>query len=262
LPSPLIFDQPHYSELDRARGDVVSRLLTELKPALGLQTAIDVGCGAGYFSKFLTSQGLRVIGVDGREENVREAQHRSPSVAFHQFNVEDPSIKSLGTFDLVFCFGLLYHLENPALAIRNLRAMTGKLLLVESVIFPGDEPSMALIDEEIHEDQGLNHIAFYPTEACLVKMLYRLDFPYVFQLSRQPESSHYNSARGARRTRTLLAATCGPIHSTQLVKAAERSSPIRPWDPLSGQKTEKFRRFAGKSLPEKVRTLKKIIKAG
>jgi 2-polyprenyl-3-methyl-5-hydroxy-6-metoxy-1,4-benzoquinol methylase len=262
LASAPIFDQPHYDLLDHARGDVVARLLAELTPMASLKTAIDVGCGLGYFSRLLQSRGLEVTAVDGRSQNVEEARRRSNRVRFEQRNAEDAELLNLGKFDLGFCFGLLYHLENPLLTIRNLKALTGKILLVESVIFPGDEPIMALIDEEAHEDQGLNHIAFYPTEACLIKMLYKAGFKNVFGLTRQPEHDHYRSVNGGRRVRTLLAASDLEIHSAQLVRMSEASSPIRPWDPMSGavKKSDAFSRFTAKSLPEKVKSIKRIIK--
>jgi len=264
LASAPIFDQPHYDLLDRARGDVVTRLLDELIPAYSLKTAIDVGCGLGHFSRLLRSLGLDTAAVDGRLQNVDEARRRSTNIRFEQFNAEDPNLTKLGTFDLGFCFGLLYHLENPLLTIRNLRSITGKILLVESVIFPGNEPIMALIDEEAHEDQGLNHIAFYPTEACLIKMLYKADFKHVFGLTRQPEHDHYHAVNGGRRVRTLLMATDLRIESAQLVRMSETSSPIRPWDPMSETKkngtAHVLQRFSAKSLPEKVKSIKRIIK--
>jgi 2-polyprenyl-3-methyl-5-hydroxy-6-metoxy-1,4-benzoquinol methylase len=265
LASAPIFDQPHYDLLDHARGDVVARLLEELTPLASLKTAIDVGCGLGYFSRLLQSRGLEVTAVDGRLQNVEEARRRSGGVRFQQYNAEDSNLSSLGTFDLGFCFGLLYHLENPLLTIRNLKSLTGKILLVESVIFPGDEPIMALIDEEAHEDQGLNHIAFYPTEACLIKMLYKAGFKNVFGLTRQPEHDHYRSLNGGRRVRTLLAASDLAIQSAQLVRMSEASSAIRPWDPMSGiakknDAAHAFSRFTAKSLPEKVKSIKRIIK--
>ncbi len=265
MASAPIFDQPHYDLLDRARGDVVARLLEELIPKFSLKTAIDVGCGLGYFSRLLQSLGFEVAAVDGRQQNVEEAHRRSTNIHFQQFNAEDSNLARLGAFDLGFCFGLLYHLENPLLTIRNLRAITGKILLVESVIFPGNEPMMALIDEEAHEDQGLNHIAFYPTETCLVKMLYKANFKHVFGLSQQPEHDHYHAVNGGRRVRTLLMATDLPIQSAQLVRLDESSSPIRPWDPMSETRkndaAQVLRRFSAKSLPEKVESIRRIIKA-
>src|SRR5260370_25558098 len=143
LSSPRVFDQAHYDSLNVARGAKVSEILSELKDKLGLQTAIDVGCGFGYFSALLGSLGLAVSGVEGRRENAEEAARRTPGVVFHTLNAEDPALASLGRFDLVFCFGLLYHLENPFLAVRHLHAITEKILLVECVVFPGSEPIMA-----------------------------------------------------------------------------------------------------------------------
>jgi 2-polyprenyl-3-methyl-5-hydroxy-6-metoxy-1,4-benzoquinol methylase len=104
---------------------------------LGLRTALDVGCGLGHFSGLLHSSGLQVSAVDGRQGNVEEGRRRYPQVSFRKFDAEDYALRELGKFDLVFCFGLLYHLENPMLTIRHLQAMTKTLLLVEAVTFPG-----------------------------------------------------------------------------------------------------------------------------
>jgi SAM-dependent methyltransferase len=234
LTAPRVFDLQHYDALNISRGEVVSRLLSELTQPLGLRTAVDIGCGLGYFSNLLRSLGLDVRGVDGRSQNVEEAQHRFPDIPFRQGDAQDSALRDLGRFDLVFCFGLLYHLENPLLAIRHLYALTEELLLVESVIFPGDEPIMALVDEGKTEDQGLNHIAFYPTEPCLVKMFYRAGFSHVYGFNTAPNHPEYHAQRNARRTRTMLAASQKPLSSRQLKRLAEPSTGIAPWDPTSG----------------------------
>jgi SAM-dependent methyltransferase len=264
LNAPRVFDYQHYERLNRARGEVVTRLLGELKDPLQLRTAMDVGCGVGYFCGLLQSLGFDVTGVDGRRENVEEAARRNPKVSFHTNSVEDPRLRSLGTFDLTFCFGLLYHLENPLLAIRHLHAMTNSLLLVESVIFPGDEPAMVLIDEEIHGDQGLEHIAFYPTEACLIKMFYRVGFAYVYTFRRQPNHSEYGNTPETRRVRTMLAASVMPLDSSHLESVREPSSEIRPWEARIGQvpvtAAQQLRRFATKPLLDKVKSIQRMIK--
>jgi SAM-dependent methyltransferase len=258
LASTRIFDQQHYDLLNRSRGDVVSRLLAEVKQSLELRTAVDVGCGLGHFSGLLQSLGFEVTGVDGRKENVEEAQRRFPPVAFKHFDAQDASLRSLGQFDLTFCFGLLYHLENPLLTIRHLRAMTGKLLLVEGVIFPGEEPIMALVDEGATEDQGLNHFAFYPTEACLIKMLYRAGFPHVYGFAAQPDHPEYRSTKNSRRIRTVLAASAGDLSSTLLKRVIEPSTEIVPWDPTSGVRKsrplQRLRRLVRETLPRQAKT--------
>ena len=265
MSAPRIFDQHHYELLNRARGDVVIRLLTELKAPLSLHTAVDVGCGLGYFSGLLQSHGLDVVGVDGRQQNVEEARRRNPGIRFHKYNAEDQSLTELGKFDLVFCFGLLYHLENPFIAIRNLQRITGRILLIENVIFPGEDPIMGLIDETKHEDQGLGYVAFYPSEACLIKMLYRVGLPCVYRLTQQPDHPEYHQNPGSRRIRTMLVASTDALDSRQLSIAREPSSNVRPWDSKSGVASEnvikKLQRFAEKPLPEKVKSIRRIIKS-
>jgi SAM-dependent methyltransferase len=259
-----VFDQQRYDHLNRARAEVVSRLLAELRVSLGLKTAVDVGCGLGYFSGFLKSLGLDVTAIDGRQQNVEEAQRRNPDIRFLRFDAEDPAIRSLGKFDLVFCFGLLYHLENPFLAIRNLHAMTGKLLLGEGVIFPGDAPTMGLVDEFALDDQGLNHIAFYPTEACLQKMSYCAGFRFVYRLTTPPDHVDYHRRGSTPKVRTMLAASHQLISSPQLEVAPHPSMPIYPWDAQSvaayTSSVETLRGFSQRPLSEKLRILGHIIR--
>ena len=61
-----------------------------------------------------------------------------PNIPFETRDIEDSSVAQLGPFDLVLCFGLLYHLESPLRAIRHLRKLTGKVLLLESMCIPSE----------------------------------------------------------------------------------------------------------------------------
>jgi len=243
---------------------VVTRLLGEIKQPLGLRTAVDVGCGLGYFSSLLKSLGFEITGADGREQNVDEAQRRIPSIRFLRFDAEDPSLRSLGKFDLVFCFGLLYHLENPLLAIRHLEAMTDTLLLVEGVIFPGDEPTMGLVDEGPSEDQGLNHIAFYPTEACLQKMLYCAGFRFVYRFTTPPVHPGYHRNGRIPKIRTMLAASHKLITSPQLEVVPQPSTPVQPWDAenvaANTSLAEALRGFSQKRFSEKLKVLGYLVR--
>ena len=138
------FDRKEYRQLIDARGETIRRIVAKLKPALELSYAVDAGCGVGFFSQTLVECGLNVRGFDARGENVAEARRRFPHIPFEKGDIVERAILQLGEFDLVLCFGLLYHLENPLLAIRNLRGLTKKCLFVESMCLPGEEPSMLL----------------------------------------------------------------------------------------------------------------------
>lgn len=222
-----LFDRPWTKEFMQVRIEFVRDLIRDKRRELGLRSALDVGCGVGDSSKFLLEEGFDVVAVDGRRENVAEAGRRYPEAKFLTANAEDLPAGELGIFDLVLCFGLLYHLENPFRTIRSLSALTSKVLLVESMCAPGKEPSMQLLDEFRADDQGLDYIAFYPTEACLVKMLYRAGFPHVYDFSRLPNHELFRATASYRRRRTMLAASKLELRFATLKPVPE---PKRPWD--------------------------------
>lgn len=221
------FDDSFATEFVALRRDFAKAFLEELRPSLQITSAADIGCGVGYFSRFLRELGLRVTGIDGRKENVEECRRRYPDIAFETANAEDLDPERMGQFDLVLCFGLLYHLENPFRAARGLYAITGRIVLIESMCAPGTKPAMELLDEADLVNQGLNYVAFYPTEACLVKMLYRAGFRFVYGFSRLPDHAAFHNTNTRKRERTVLAASNQPLSASGLRLIRE---PVRSWD--------------------------------
>jgi SAM-dependent methyltransferase len=230
------------------RQKFVVEFLENVQPRMGPGSAIDVGCGVGNSSKFLSDMGFRVIAVDEREENVKEAKRRYPEIAFRTANVEDLPVAEMSTFDLVLCFGLLYQLENPFRVIRNLHSLTGNILLIETMCVPSSETTMELLDEGYCEEQGLSYAAFYPSESSLIKMLYRAGFPFVYRFERLPVHKVYTRTLWRKRLRTMLVASKVALTAPNL--ALERDQmrfvpgPSDPWStPLS-----RLRNFSAASL--------------
>ncbi len=223
------FDQKEYRQLIEARGETIRRAMRRLKPALGLSNAVDAGCGVGFFSQTLAECGLNVCGFDGRGENVAEARRRFPHIPFEQGDIEERAILQLGRFDLVLCFGLLYHLENPLRAIRNLRGLTEKCLLLESMCLPEEKPSMLLREEPRQEDQGLRDMACYPSEGSLVKMLYQVGFGMVFRVIPLPDHEDFRETAEHARRRTVLLASTAPIDIAGFRLIPEPHETEDPW---------------------------------
>lgn len=252
------FDSELTRNYTRVRQTFLSSFLDSIRNQVDLRSAVDVGCGVGYFSKFLAELGFHVVGVDGREVNAAEGRRRHPEINFLTRDVEDPSLPAIGVFDLVLCVGLLYHLENPFRAIRNLHAITGKVLFVESMCTPGSATTMQLLDESALEDQGLNFVAFYPTEASLVKMLYRSGFPFVYLFRRLPEHPFCQETFRRKRQRTMMVASKAPLNSPDLKLAQE---PVRPVLGLSDPWTTvlaRSRYFLGELRRTLVKTLRRV----
>src|SRR5713226_9211768 len=223
------FDQRRYLRLINARGETIRAAVAELKAALGLATALDAGCGVGFFAQILQECGLSVGAFDGRTENVTEARKRFPEIRFEHGDIESPGILALGKFDLILCFGLLYHLENPMLAIRHLRALTGKGLLLESMCIPGNSAGMVWREEPEAADQSLTDIALYPSEACLVKMLYRAGFAAVYRVAELPDHDDFRETRLHARRRTVLFAAAAPARMAGFEKIEEPRDVADPW---------------------------------
>ena len=227
--APTIFDQKYYVELIETRGETIRRVVPELKRALGLSTALDAGCGLGFFTKTLRDCALDVLGIDGRPVNTDEARRRYPELPFENRDVEDPSITDLGSFDLILCFGLLYHLENPLRSIRHLRSLTAKVLLLESMCVPSRESLALLREEPKQDDQSLTDLAFYPSESCMVKMLYRAGFSEVYRVAPLPNHDDFRETPSHFRRRTILCASLIPLKLPSLVLIPEPLETRDPW---------------------------------
>jgi FkbM family methyltransferase len=251
---PSVFDQSHYLQLIEARGQFIRRMVSSLAPALGLSTALDAGCGLGFFAQILQQCGLSVRGFDGRVENVEEASKRFPQITFAPGDIQDPAILHLGKFDLVLCFGLLYHLENPLLAIRHLRALTHRGLLLESMCLPDERPWMLLREERRLEDQSLTDVAFYPSEGCLVKMLYRAGFAAVYRITPLPDHDDFRDTPEHSRRRTVLFASPQPLTLPEFTLLAEPRETADPWTRIPtgiASLPRRLRRFLAQPAREK-----------
>jgi len=251
------FDSDLTRGFTEARQAFIRQLLGSLRQQTDLFSALDIGCGIGYFSKFLLDAGFRVVALDGREENVREGRLRYPEIDFVIGDAEDLPLSQLGTFDFVLCVGLLYHLENPFRAIRNLHSLTSKVLLVESMCAPGDDPSMKLVDESDKEDQGLNCVAFYPTESCLSKMLYRAGFPFVYTFEKLPDHPLFHTSLWRRKERTMLVASKDWLSAAGLRAAADVHG---SWEILSTPRERLRTRF--ERIISSVRSLRQWFSSG
>jgi FkbM family methyltransferase len=228
-PAMTIFDQKHYVDLIDARGEVIRKVVPQLQNVLGLSTALDAGCGLGFFTQILSESRLKAAGFDGRQTNVDEARRRYPDLTFDVGDIEDSSIARLGSFDFVLCFGLLYHLENPLRAIRHLRALTGKVLFLESMCLPSEEPFALLREEPPFDDQSLTNLAFYPSEGCIVKMLYGCGFSRVYKVSPLPDHDDFRETKENRRARTVIVAAFEDLNLSGLVKLEEPREKAYPW---------------------------------
>lgn len=76
----------------------------------------------------------KVIGVEGRRENINKAKFVQEllgikNVKFVQSNLEDINLSEFGHFDVVFCSGVLYHLPKPWELIEKISGISENIFI-------------------------------------------------------------------------------------------------------------------------------------
>lgn len=206
----------------------IRRVVAKLKPFFGLSSALDASCSLGFHTQTLDDCDLRVCAFDAREENVAEARRRYRHLLFECASLEDRGITELGNFDFVLSFGLLHTVENPLLALRNLRTLTSKCLLLESLCLPDEQPTMHLGDPHL-SNSPLSGVAWLLSEGSLVEMLYRVGFSHVYRVAPLPSHEDFRDTPDHQRRRTILLASCAPIDLAGFRLCPELHESQDPW---------------------------------
>jgi tRNA (mo5U34)-methyltransferase len=186
------------------RAQVWPPLLRRCGGTLAGKRVLDVACNCGGFSIEAAKSGAAsVLGVDVVDRYLEQADLvkralEVDSVEFRKLAVEELDSGTVGTFDVAFCFGLLYHLENPILGMKRLAAVTGDILVVETKLeprWPGEE---VWTMEFVHADDADSRIAstalwrtgthaqFAPTARAVDSLLRFLGFSRVELLPPHP----------------------------------------------------------------------------
>lgn len=118
---------------------------TEKLPYYGLpdymtgMRVLDIGTAEVFFAFEAERRGAKeVVAIDSfpdsvRRFNIGRAAFNSKATAY-LCNVYDLSRKTFGTFDLVLFYGVLYHLQNPLLALEKIfEVCTGTLLMQTAI---------------------------------------------------------------------------------------------------------------------------------
>jgi tRNA (mo5U34)-methyltransferase len=170
------------------------QIAPHVPPDLTGLTALDIGCNAGFYSFELARRGARVRALDIDRHYLQQA-----AWAARRYGLQDAiefqhgSIYSLAhspeRYDIVWFFGVLYHLRHPLLALDILHRAVKRQLFLQTLTSPGavqsavpgnitldervamnreDWPRMAFIEKTLENDPT-NWWA--PNGACVEAML-------------------------------------------------------------------------------------------
>src|SRR5215472_9704948 len=121
------FKHPNYQRHNGRRLEHLASLGLELRN----KSVLELGAGIGDLSTFFLDRDCTLVSVEARPENCRIFADTMTALAAGGYTRGSRSrlicgdVESLdrfveGRFDIVFCYGLLYHLRNPEAALASM----------------------------------------------------------------------------------------------------------------------------------------------
>ena len=184
-----VFLAPNAQAINRAR----QQHLASLGLDLAGKKVLEVGAGIGLHTPFFLERGCEVTVTDGRAENVAEIARRLPTVRTAMVDLEvDQSLDALGRFDIVYCYGLLYHLGNPERALARLAEVCDGMLLLETAVSPGTHDELLFVRDPDYFNQAISGVGCRPTRLWVLNRL-RMLFGHAYIPRTQPDHVDFPS---------------------------------------------------------------------
>src|SRR6266704_5753746 len=102
---------------------------------------LDLACLEGLYAIEFARHKAKCVGIEGREANIEKARFAKQVLAlenleFVQDDARNLSAEKYGSFDVVLCLGLLYHLDAPDVFpfIERLSEVCGRICIVDTRI--------------------------------------------------------------------------------------------------------------------------------
>src|SRR6266508_1002094 len=163
--------------------------------SLGIPVAgtsvLEVGAGIGDHSHYFLDRGCQLTITEAREENLRVLSRRYPSADIQRLDLEDPVAITGAPFDVVYCYGTLYHLSDSAPAIQFLSNNCSSALLLETCVSFGSEIILNPISEnQKTPSQAFSGVGCRPTRPWVMQELQR-HFEFVYVPVTQPNHEEF-----------------------------------------------------------------------
>jgi len=184
------------------------RLLAEVVAGLEFDSVLDVGCGAGDNVELLLAAGrqARFTGADVSHEALTRARARHAGLQFIALDIEREALPE--HFDLVFSSLVLEHLADDAAALRNLRAMTDRHLVLATIA--GDIERYRPWEEQVGHVRNYRHGELeerLERAGFAVERTLRWGFPFYSPITRRLQNGMRATPNYGRATRLLARAT-------------------------------------------------------
>jgi hypothetical protein len=145
-------------------------------------------------------RGCDVLCVDGRLENIRRLRELYPDRRAQVVDVQTEQLSEHGQWDIVFCYGLLYHLADPLAFLRRAGGICRELILVETCITDSEDRLVFLVDDPDDETMALDAVASRPSPPYVITALRLAGFEHVYSPVQLPRHRDFDYERRNDRT--------------------------------------------------------------
>lgn len=186
-PSERVF---HSSNYLRHNARKLEHLASLRIPVSGL-SVLEVGAGIGDHSHYYIDRGCDITITEGRQNNLDYLETQYPDVRVKLLDMERPITVEGSPFDVVHCYGLLYHLSAPDQAIGFMSRNCKQILFLETCVSFGDDKEINLVSERADDlSQSLIGIGCRPTRRWIFEEL-KKHFENVYIPKTQPNHEEF-----------------------------------------------------------------------
>jgi len=100
---------------------------------------VDLGCLEGGYAVEFARLGFDTLGIEAREDNIQKCNYVKNELGLSNLNFVKDDVRNManyGKFDVVLCYGLLYHLNDPIEFLKTVSSCTNKLLFLNTHFAP------------------------------------------------------------------------------------------------------------------------------
>lgn len=152
---------------------------------------LEVGAGIGDHSHYYIDRGCSLTITEARPENLQYLRARYPHNNVQFLDMEHPSAIEDSPFDIVHCYGLLYHLKHPEQALKFLSQNTRKILFLETCVSFGEGDELnPIVEDQSNPSQSWSGTGCRPTRLWVFKRLQEL-FETVYLPKTQPNHEEF-----------------------------------------------------------------------
>src|SRR5579862_5216297 len=197
------------------------------------KSVLEVGAGIGDLTSFFLDRGCSVTSVEPRAENVALFRSTYQDCVFwprDRLRIVQSDINGFADkagilpHQVVCCYGLLYHLDQPELALKKLARHCTELLLLETVVAYGSDEDRITIEPESANDptNSVTGKGCFPSRGWVFKQLRQL-FEYVYMPSTQPRHDQFRldwrkTSAPPGRSRAVFVASRVPLTNSHLIQ--------------------------------------------